>query len=287
MRNPANPLALALVLVSSRLAAQAPEPPPAPSPTPAAAAPEPAPAAAGLGNLFLQTQTPLTNEKGVMEVRVTHRFRAPARVSGVEGAFGLDSGNDYGIHIEYVPTRNLAIQTSRVSTNATYEFAAKLTILRPTASFPLAFGVRGGLDWQTALYAGDKHSTGFAQGLVSATIGNRLTLGAAPSWVARTPSGLRAFNVPIAAMLLVTKSISAYGEYVFPLRSKVPDSEGQWSAGVEKRVYNHRFALWIGNSSATIVNQTLAGDYDGFAPINSRDLHIGFNLVRQFEVGGD
>lgn len=292
---------IALALPAAAVAqepAATPTPPPAATSPAAEAAPASAPKAApaatsdatdsgasGLGNLFLQTHTPLTNDKGTFEARVTHRFRDAARVSKWEGALGLDSGNDYGIHFDYAPFKNVSIQSTRVSTLATYEFAAKVTLLRPTASLPVALGVRGGLDWQTAVYSGNKYATGFAQALVSATIGDRFTLGAAPSWVARTPSGVRAVNVPIAGMLLVTKSISAYGEYVFPLRSKVPDTVGQWSFGVEKRVYNHRFALWIGNSSATVVNQTLAGDYDGFAPIRSRDIHLGFNLVRQFDIG--
>ena len=52
--------------------------------------------------------------------------------------------------------------------------------------------------------------------------------------------------MPVILQLKVTKSIALIGEYV-PKKDFVPDSVGQWSVAIEKQVFNHRFALWMGN----------------------------------------
>lgn len=61
----------------------------------------------------------------------------------------------------------------------------------------------------------------------------------------------------------------------------MPDSVGQWSASVAKQVFNHRFALWMGNSQATTVDQIIGGDYNG--GVTDRNMKIGFSLVRDWD----
>jgi len=146
-----------------------------------AAAQEAPGVATTVGNHFVQTATPLTNEKGTFEAYITHRFNQDVKDAGGGALWGLDSGAATGIGIEYVPVKDLAVQVYRVSTYADYEFALKTTLLRPRASLPLAVGLRGGLDWRTASYA-PKETSAFGQALVSYTIANRVTLAAAPSW---------------------------------------------------------------------------------------------------------
>lgn len=80
------------------------------------------------------------------------------------------------------------------------------------------------------------------------------------------------------------KGLFATGEYVFRNRD-LDGSKGQWSFGLEKSVYRHRFLVWLGNSAATTVDQTLAGDYAG--GVLESNLRLGFNISRQFRIGGD
>ncbi|MGA7992535.1 MAG: DUF5777 family beta-barrel protein [Thermoanaerobaculia bacterium] len=245
-----------------------------------AAAQEAPGVATTVGNHFVQTATPLTHEKGTFEAYITHRFNQNAKDAGGGSLFGLDSGAATGIGVEYVPVRSLAVQVYRVNNYADYEFALKATLLRPKAALPLAVGLRGGLDWRTAAYAPREKSL-FGQALVSYTIADRVTLAAAPSFVENTQFQKNVWNVPLIVQVKVTKTIALMGEYV-PKKSYAPDSTGQWSATIEKQVFNHRFALWMGNSQATTVDQIIGGDYNG--GVTDKNMKIGFSLSRAWDL---
>jgi|GEM_PF-1068355 len=229
---------------------------------------------------FSQTSTPLTNDQGTFEAVFTHRFNQAAKDAGGGTLWGLDSGAAIGIGVNYVFVRNLAVEVYRVNNYADYEFALKGTLVRPTASLPLALGARGGLNWRTASYA-PKEASAFGQVLVSYTIANRVTLAAAPSYVENTQFQRDVFNVPAILQLRITKSIALTGEFV-PKKDFVPGSVGQWSVAIEKQVFNHRFALWMGNSQASTVDQYIGGDYGG--GVTDRNMKIGFNLVRAWDL---
>jgi hypothetical protein len=118
------------------------------------------------------------------------------------------------------------------------------------------------------------------------TLGDRVTLAAAPAYVSRTPTGKHAWNVPVTAQIKLTSSIAAIGEYVFARKSRTSDptdTVGQWAFALEKSVYHHRFALVIGNMSATNVDEIMAGDFVGGSTTNS-NIRLGFNIVRQFDI---
>jgi Membrane bound beta barrel domain (DUF5777) len=231
-------------------------------------------------NRFSQTSTPLTNAQGTFEAVFTHRFNQAVKDAGGSSLWGLDSGAAIGIGVDYVFVPNVAVQVYRVNNYADYEFALKATFVRPKASFPLALGARGGLNWRTASYA-PKETSFFGQVLVSYTIANRVTLAAAPSYAQNTQFQKDVFNVPVILQLKITKSIALMGEYV-PKKDFVPDSVGQWSVAIEKQVFNHRFALWMGNSQASTVDQYVGGDYNG--GVTDRNMKIGFNLIRDWDL---
>ena len=233
-----------------------------------------------LSDRFSQTSTPLTNEQGTFEAVFTHRFNQAVKDAGGGTLWGLDSGAAIGIGVNYVFVRDLAVEVYRVNNYADYELALKGTLVRPTAPLPLALGARGGLNWRTASYA-PKETSAFGQVLVSYTIANRVTLAAAPSYVENTQFQRDVFNVPIILQLRITKSIALMGEYV-PRKNVVPDSVGQWSVALEKQIFNHRFALWMGNSQASTVDQYIGGDYGG--GVTDRNMKIGFNLIRAFDL---
>jgi Membrane bound beta barrel domain (DUF5777) len=175
---------------------------------------------------------------------------------------------------------NVAVEVTRVNNYADYEFALKATLVRPQASFPLGLGVRGGLDWRTAAYA-PKETSGFGQVLLSYTIANRVTIAAAPSYTANTQFQRDVFNVPVVLQLKITKSIAVIGEFV-PKKNLLPDSVAQWTVAIEKQIFHHRFAVWMGNTQATTVDQYIGGDYGG--GITDKNMKIGFNLSRAWDL---
>ncbi len=236
--------------------------------------------ATGLGNRFQQTQTPLTNDKGVLEALFMHRFLEAAKDAGPGALWGLGGGSAVYIGVDWAFLTNLAVQVGWQNINYDYEFALKGTLLRPTESLPLAVGLRGGLDWNTAFYA-TKQSSGFGQLLVSYTIADRVTVAASPSYVQRTQYQKNVWNVPVAMQIRITDSFWALGEFL-PKKDVVPAATYQWSFGLEKAVYHHRFQLWIGNAIPAAVDQLVGGDFGG--GVTDRNLHLGFNIMRAFDL---
>ncbi len=268
------------------LAEQGAEPPKPETKTQPAAAPATLPEPAydpGFGDRFLQTASPLVNEKGLLEAYFQHRFNQPVNQAGGNNLFGLDSGANIGLGLNYAFLKNASFEAYRGSTSGDYEFALKVTALNPTKKLPFAVGVRGGVNWLTKTSL-DKKFGGFGQLLVSVTLGERITLAAAPTYVSNTPLFTKVFNVPLILQLNAGKGYFATAEYL-PRNRDLRDSVGQWSFAIEKSVWRHRFAVWIGNSGATTVDQLMAGDFGG--GVRDHNIRLGFNIVRQFEVATD
>jgi Membrane bound beta barrel domain (DUF5777) len=88
--------------------------------------------------------------------------------------------------------------------------------------------------------------------------------------------------------------VNNYADYEFALKATlvrpkaslpkdvVPDSVGQWSVAIQKQLFNHKFALWMGNSQASTVDQYVGGDYGG--GVTDRNMKIGFNLIREWDL---
>jgi uncharacterized beta barrel domain-containing protein DUF5777 len=272
--------------------------------------------ATDVGNRFINLSTPLTNDPGVFEAVITHRFDQPVKDSSGSNLWGLDGPAEIGLGVEYVPLKNLAVQIYRARSHADYEFAAKVTLFRPTEKIPIGVGVRGGLNWLSGSdltgFGLEKQSSGFGQLLVSATLLDRVTLAVAPSYVQRTPVQTNVWNVPVMAQIKITKSVALIGEFIPKSKADLKSVSGidpdtgaltfasvapvyQWAVLLEKSVYHHRFGLYIGNTVASTIDQLMGGDFgaartqdkDGNSVIvggvTDRNLHFGFNLIRSFD----
>ncbi|HQR47631.1 MAG TPA: DUF5777 family beta-barrel protein [Thermoanaerobaculia bacterium] len=234
----------------------------------------------GWSDRWLQTASPLVNEKGVLEAVFEHRFNEPVNKAGGNDLFGLDGSANIGLGVGYVPVDRLSVEVFRASTGGDYEFAAKYAVLTPTKDRPFGVAVRGGLDWLTK-YQIEQKVGGFGQVLLAAMLWDRLTIAVAPTFVSNTPLYRNVFNVPIAVQVRIWKGLYATGEYV-PRNKDLEGAVGQWSFALEKTLWLHRFAVWIGNSPATTVDQMMASDYGG--GIRNYNIRLGFNIVRQFEI---
>ena len=127
---------------------------------------------------------------GVFEAVFTHRFNQAVIDSGGSSLWGLDgSAADRPRHrIRARP--NVAVQIYRCPLYADYEFAAEGHALPayegPPCLWPSASAA--GLDWLSASYLTSlglqKQSSCFGQVLVSCTLFDRVTIAAAPAYVA-------------------------------------------------------------------------------------------------------
>lgn len=236
----------------------------------------------GYGTRFLQTSSPLVSDKGTLETLFTHRFNQPVNEAGGDDLFGLDSGANIGLGVSWVPVSGLAAEIYRASVGGDYEFAAKFCVLGATKERPVAAAVRVGANWMTKFELEDNFG-GFGQLLLAWTIADRITVAAAPTFATNTPLLENVFNVPLSVQAHLGRGFHATGEYVFR-NTDLEGSVGQWSFALEKAVYRHRFGVWIGNSGATTVSQIVGGDYGG--GVAESNIRLGFNISRQFHIGG-
>jgi hypothetical protein len=268
--------------------------------------------ATDVGNRFINTNTPLTNDPGIFEIVITHRFNQAVKDAAGNNLWGLDGSAEIGLGVEYVPLKNVAVQLYRARSHADYEFAAKVTLLRPKKDFPIGIGVRGGVNWLTGndLEGSglQKQTSGFGQILVSGTLFDRVTLAVAPSYVQRTPVQSDVWEVPVMAQLKITKSIALIGEFISKSKADLRGFDVtsgtfvdvapvyQWSVMLEKSVFHHRFGLYIGNTVASTVDQMIGGDFGAartldqngnnilVGGVTDKNIHFGFNVIRSFDL---
>ena len=254
--------------------------------------------------------------EGTLTFLVTHRFEGRLQDGSVDNFFTLDTGNTWGFGLWYAPLKNLNVGFSRSSDLNTYEASAQFAF--PTIG-GFAASLRLGEDWRTKsggafVEAASPHSSFFAQAILAYSFGPYVRLTAVPTYLQRTngirfpfvspppgdqscrlnpppPQGVpqtygcsglyeNIFNVPVAASVAITHSITVHGEVV-PRLSDVNSSGVGWSVTVEKSLLRHRFAFFAGNQRATTVDKYTGGLAQGR---RSGDVYIGFNLYRAWKM---
>ena len=307
--------------------ASAQDPPP-PTPTPAASSAEAsAPADEKKesipfrpieSNVIVNLPSVDVAPKGTLQFLVTHRFQFPIQEGNINNFFTLDVENRWGFGLWYVPVNNLNVGFYRSSDLNIYEASAEYALPRLCG---FASSLRVGEDWRTDPAVASPHSSFFAQAILAYSFGKYVRITAVPTYLQRTNrfkdnrfkepvpgdqscklndqgqftcSGLYddIFNVPFAASVALTHSITLHGE-VYPRLGKVNSSGVGWTATVEKSLLRHRFAFFVGNMRPTTVDQYAGGlPYDPFPlfpnPANPRppasNVYIGFNLYRAWKL---
>jgi hypothetical protein len=296
-------------------AQQAPPPAPAPSPTPP---PEPSPLEALKepvafrpieSNIIINLPSVEVPSAGTLTLLVTHRFNQRVQEGNGNNFFTLDSGNTWGFGLWYAPIKNLDIGFYRSADLNTYEASAQYEL--PTVG-GFAASLRVGEDWRTRLdpTVASPKSSFFAQAVLAYSFGKYVRITAVPTYLQRTNafavflpspipgdqscqffpdqhnpyrcSGLyeNVFNVPIAASIAITHSITVHGE-VIPRLSKVNSNGVGWSVTLEKSLLRHRFAFFAGNQRHTTVDE-----YIQAVPLfqSPKNVYIGFNLTRAWNL---
>ena len=237
---------------------------------------------------------------------VTHRFVQNVQQGNINNFFTLDNGNTWGFGLWYAPVKNLNIGLYRSSNLATVRglravsapvagrirarrSASARTGARNRASRPRSRASSPRPSWRTPsgqyvrIYG--RSDVPAADQRLSRSFLSRPD-SAATSRVILTDnsfnpyrcSGLyeNVFNVPIAASIAITHSITIHGE-VIPRLSKVNSNGVGWSVSVEKSLLRHRFAFFAGNQRQTTVDEYTQAVPMGQSPSN---IYLGFNLFR-------
>jgi hypothetical protein len=305
-------LAVPFVL-SAQDAAPTPAPTPIPTPAPEAAPSpldplkEPVAFRPIESNIIIDLPSVEVPSAGTLTLLVTHRFVQRIQEGDINNFFTLDSGNTWGFGLWYAPIKNLNAGLYRSSDLSTYEASAQYEL--PGAG-GFASSLRVGEDWRTQPGVASPKSSFFAQVVLAYSFGKYARITAVPTYLQRTNgfsvylpaptpgdqscqffpdqrnsyrcSGLyeNVFNVPIAASIAITHSITIHGE-VIPRLSKVNSNGVGWSVTVEKALLRHRFAFFAGNQRQTTVDEYIQAVPIGRSPSN---VYIGFNLTRAWNL---
>lgn len=252
-----------------------------------------------IGDSLLTLPSSHIPSDGTWEIKFTHRFNQSIDQGNfsdrLHSLFGLDSNADVAFGVSYVPRRDFEVSLLRNNTNDTLEAAAKYVVLQQAASVPVTVTVRGGLDWRTEKELQDRTSF-FAQGVLSRQFGRRAEVFVLPTFATKAGRAVgsdasvalfdHAFNVPLGVAVMFRPGLSIVAELI-PPNSDLPDgsrSDLGWAIGLKRAIGGHYFEILLTNSNATTTDQYVTSTYQG-SPLQSGDLHIGFNIERRFGRG--
>jgi hypothetical protein len=231
-----------------------------------------------LGTRLVNGATPYPVGARKLEVLFTHRFQEAVQKGDSHDLWGLDSGSDVGIGIGAGLTRKLDLSLYRASFQEDFEIAAKFLILEQAPRLPVTVSLRTGADLLRRPGVPDPGRP-FFQLLLARQIVPGVNVLLSPSWVRDTPQLRNAFNVPVGLTFPLPRDYLVEVEAV-PRNRDLKASRTAWHGALSKQVGGHIFKIVFGNSRATTVDQMLGGD--SAAGFQTRDIRLGFNLVRYF-----
>jgi len=249
-----------------------------------------------LGDWLLTLPSANMPARGTWEVKFTHRFNQSLDQGDfsdqVHSLFGLDTNADVVFGMSYAVRRDLQLSLMRSNTNDTLEGAAKYVVLQQAASVPLSLSLRGGADWRSEKNLGDRTSF-FAQAIVSHQFGRKAEVFAIPTFATKAGRALtgdssgalfkHAFNVPVGIAVMVRPALSVVAEITPPNRD-LPDEVNAdlgWALGIKRQFGGHWFEILITNSQSSTADQYVTSTFQG-SPLDSGDIHLGFNIERRF-----
>ncbi|HEX8170189.1 MAG TPA: DUF5777 family beta-barrel protein [Thermoanaerobaculia bacterium] len=249
-----------------------------------------------IGDTLLSLPSSHIPSPGIWEVKFTHRFNQSLDQGNfsdrVHSLFGLDANADVVFGGSYVMRPNLQLSLIRSNTNDTLEGAAKYVLLQQAPAVPLSLTFRGGVDWRTEKDLGDRTSL-FVQAIVSRQLGHKAEVFVIPTFVTNagraisgTGSGAlfdRAFNVPVGAVVMVRPALGIVAELVPPngdLSDEMKADLG-WAIGIKRAIGGHWFEVLLTNNQSSLTDQFATSTFQG-SPLNTGDLHLGFNIERRF-----
>ncbi|HEX6084966.1 MAG TPA: DUF5777 family beta-barrel protein [Thermoanaerobaculia bacterium] len=249
-----------------------------------------------MGDVLLNLPSNQIAPHGQWEWKFTHRFNQSIGDGSfsdqLQSLFGLDSGADVVFGASYAIRPDLQLSLIRSNTNDTFEAAAKYVVLRQLEGRPLNLTLRGGADIRTERDLEDRNSL-FAQAIVSRQFGRKAEVFLLPTFATNAGRAVNgdvsgalfehAFNMPVAFAWMLRPGFAAIVELT-PPNGDLPDEMSAdlgWTVGVKRNIGGHWFEILLTNSQTTLVDQYVTSTFQG-TPLDSGEIHLGFNIERRF-----
>ena len=251
-----------------------------------------------------------TMKKKHLDFRIAHRFGSlfdPNSGGGAYNYFGMDQAT-MRMSFEYGLTDNLMIGIGRSTTNKTFDYFAKMKLLKQSSgliNMPVSITVFGSIaavslnsSASQRYYENLERLTYCGQILIARKISESLSLQISPTYLHRNkvfkmnstdvnevlePNDI--FSVGIGGRIKISKRTSINAEYFYVL----PSTDSKYkinanhypalSVGVDIETGGHVFQLHFTNSLGMIEKQFIAENTETWS---NGGIHYGFNLSRTF-----
>jgi hypothetical protein len=238
--------------------------------------------------VLLNLPVPVDLDRGDIEIHVQHRFFQSIEDSRPGTAFGIDSGANISLGVNYALMNRLSAGISRAREDQLISLTATYELLTKSASM-----------WKASLYGGvagkrnfEEHYSPFIQ-LATSLDYRALRLNFTPTLIfnsrddtlvqqpgpdAINPDSNNTFSLGIGADFALHRRFSLLGEYVPRLAGfgGYFGEHRQIGGGVAIRTWGHVFTVLVSRSrNVTPVRYAVDADFDGVS--------IGFNIYRRID----
>lgn len=224
------------------------------------------------GSYLANAPTGEVLEKGVWEVRISHRF-IPDTKDGWDNFFGMNGPASVFIGLDKGILDNLTVSLARTN------YDQLQLQLRHRIAKPLLCILLASTNWNSTKSINEKKAYSFTfQGVVPIRFRERLSALLVPSYLL----SLRSEEDDIASLGLgvsysIFESVSLMIEW-FPVLSGEIPGFSTWSVGIGKHLGWHDFALVFTNSTGISASDYLRG---GDLDLKEREFRLGFNILRK------
>lgn len=212
-------------------------------------------------------------EKGLWEVRISHRFIPNANEDRLDKFFGLNGPASVFIGLYRGALDDLMISLSRTNYGQ-LQFELRYRTKRPLLGTLLA-----STNWNSNRSINEKEAYSFVfQGITPLRVRENLSVLLVPSYLLSLHSEADdILSLGLALSYDVSESISLMTEW-FPVLSGEIYGFDTWGVGVAKHIGWHDFALVFTNSTGIGASDYLRG---GDLDIKEGEFRLGFNIFRK------
>jgi hypothetical protein len=230
--------------------------------------------------------SPVNLKRGSLEIMIQHRFLDSVDKAGAGGAFGIDSGANINLGVNYAITEDISAGIARTRFDRIVELSGTYEI-RTAEESPWRLALRGGVEGRDNFH---QDYSPFLQ-LAGSFDYRRFRLNAVPMMIfnsrrdellefnrarAINPESNHTFALGLGTDIALSRRLSLIGEYVPRLAGfgGLDERRDHMAAGLVVRTWGHVFTILVGSSR-------------DFTPatygVNAldRSLSLGFNLYRR------
>ncbi|MCU0392771.1 MAG: DUF5777 family beta-barrel protein [Thermoflexibacter sp.] len=231
--------------------------------------------------------------KGALEYRICHRFGTLN--SGAYQFWGLDQA-EIRMGFEYGLSDWIHLGVGRSSYQKTYDAFVKAAILRQSNLLPISLVYMGSIAVNTLREVSPDFNGRLAyvnQLIIGSKLNQRISMVLAPTFVHRNlvtevNDAVSTVALGIGGRFKITKRFTFNAEYIWRMppekKSLAFDNyKDAFSIGFDIETGGHVFQLTLSNSRGMFDKAYLVETVGSWG---KGDIHFGFNLIRNFTVGG-